>query len=130
MFGPISVYQSVAVCHNGKIEEGLKAVLLENERVKKFGFTETELERQKKALLNYIEKAYNEREKQKSVSYAQEYTRNFLMTEEPIPGIETEFEYFKAFLPEISLEEVNALAEKWITEENRVVVINAPEIEG
>lgn len=130
MFGPISVYQSVAVCHNGKIEEGLEAVLLENERVKKFGFTETELERQKKALLNYIEKAYNEREKQKSVNYAQEYTRNFLMTEEPIPGIENEFEYFQAFLPEISLEEVNALAEKWITEENRVVVINAPEIEG
>jgi len=130
MFGPINVYQSLAVCHNGKIEEGLKAVLLENERVKKFGFTETELERQKKALLNNIEKAYNEREQQKSIRYAQEYTRNFLMTEEPVPGIENEFEYFKTFLPEISLEEVNALAEKWITEENRVVVINAPEIEG
>ncbi|MCA1759027.1 MAG: insulinase family protein, partial [Bacteroidales bacterium] len=130
MFGPINVFQSVAVCHNGKIEEGLKAVLLENERVKKFGFTETELERQKKALLNTIEKAYNEREQQKSISYAQEYTRNFLMTEEPIPGIENEFEYFKTFLPEISLAEVNALAEKWITDENRVVVINAPEIEG
>ncbi|MGC9353476.1 MAG: M16 family metallopeptidase [Mariniphaga sp.] len=130
MFGPINVFQSVAVCHNGKIEEGLKAVLLENERVKKFGFTETELERQKKALLNNIEKAYNEREQQKSINYAQEYMRNFLMTEEPIPGIENEFEYFKAFLPQISLEEVNALADKWITEENRVVVINAPEIEG
>lgn len=130
MFGPINVFQSLAVCHNGKIEEGLKAVLLENERVKKFGFTETELERQKKALLNSIEKLYNEREQQRSISFAQEYTRNFLMTEEPIPGIENEFEYFKIFLPEITLEEVNALAEKWITEENRVVVINAPEIEG
>jgi zinc protease len=130
MFGPIYVYQSVAVCHNGKIEEGLKAVLLENERVKKFGFTETELERQKKALLNQLEKVYNEREQQKSVQYAREYMRNFLMTEEPIPGIENEYEYVKTFLPEISLEEVNTLAEKWITEENRVVVITAPEIEG
>lgn len=130
MFGPVNVYQSVAVCHNGKIEEGLTAVLLENERVKKFGFTETELERQKNTLLNNIEKAYNEREQQRSISFAQEYTRNFLMTEEPIPGIENEFEYFKTFLPEITLEEVNALAEKWITKENRVVVINAPEIEG
>ncbi|SHF98888.1 zinc protease [Mariniphaga anaerophila] len=130
MFGPVNVYQSVAVCHNGKIEEGLKAVLLENERVKKFGFTETELERQKKALLNTIEKTYNEREKQKSIRYAQEYTRNFLMTEEAIPGIENEYEYFNSFMPGISLEEVNALADKWITEENRVVVISAPEIEG
>lgn len=130
MFGPISVYQSVAVCHNGKIEEGLKAVLLENERVKKFGFTETELERQKKALLNRIEQFYNERKQQKSVSFAQEYMRNFLMTEEPVPGIEKEYEYYQTFVPQIALEEVNNLAEKWITEENRVVVITAPEIEG
>ncbi len=130
MFGPISVYQSVAVCHNGKIEEGLKAVLLENERLKKFGFTETELERQKKALLNRIEQFYNERKQQKSVSFAQEYMRNFLMTEEPVPGIEKEYEYYQTFVPQIALEEVNNLAEKWITEENRVVVITAPEIEG
>lgn len=128
MFGPINVYQSVAVCHNGKIIEGLEAVLLENERVKKFGFTESELERQKKALLSQMEKSYNERNQQKSVGLAQEYTRNFLMTEEPVPGIENEFEFYKAFVPGIALEEVNALAQKWITPENRVVVVNAPEI--
>jgi zinc protease len=130
LFGPKSVYQSVAVCQNGKIEEGLKAVLLENERVKQYGFTESELERQKKALLNNIEKVYNERDKQKSINFAQEYLRNFLMTEEPIPGIENEYEYFKMFLPDIQLEEVNSLAEKWVTDKNRVVVVNAPEMEG
>lgn len=130
MFGPISVYQSVAVCHNGKIEEGLRAVLLENERVRKYGFTETELERQKKALMSQIEKSYNERDKQKSIQFADEYKRNFLMTEEPIPGIEKEYAYYNTFLSGISLNEVNSLAEKWITEENRVVVVTAPEMEG
>ncbi len=129
MFGPINAYQSVAVCHNGKIEEGIEAVLLENERVRKFGFTESELERQKKALLNQMEQLYNERDQQKSIRYAQEYTRNFLMTEEPVPGIENEYEYYKSFVPQIALDEVNALAEKWITDENRVVVVNAPELE-
>ena len=93
LFGPASVYQSVAVCHGDKILEGIEAVLIENERIKKFGFTETELERQKKAVLNSIEKAYNERENQKSISYANEYKRNFLLTEEPFLGIENEFEY-------------------------------------
>lgn len=130
LFGPINVYQSVAVCHNGRIEEGLTAVLLENERVKKYGFTESELERNKRSLLNYMEKAYNEREKQQSTSYADEYKRNFLMTEEPIPGIENEYNYFRTFLPEITLKELNQLAEQWITKENRVVVVTAPEIEG
>jgi len=130
LFGPTSVYNSVAVTQNGQIEKGLKAVLLENQRVKQHGFTQTELDRQKTALLNSIEKAYNERENQKSISYANEYKRNFLLTEEPFPGIENEFEYFKAFMPEITLEEINDLAEKWVRDENRVVVITAPELEN
>ena len=128
--GPESVYSSTAVTQNGKIEDGLKAVLLENERVRKYGFTATELQRQKKAMLNSMEKAYNERNNQKSMSYAQEYQRNFLMTQEPIPGIENEYNYFKTFMPGIKLEEVNQLANDWITNKNRVVVITAPEIEG
>ncbi|MCG6187660.1 M16 family metallopeptidase [Maribellus maritimus] len=130
LIGPKSAYLSIAVTQNGKIEDGIKAVLLENERVKKFGFTQTELERQKTALLNYIEKSYNERENQKSINYAEEYKRNFLLTKEPFPGIEKEFEYFKTFMPGITLEEVNELANQWIKKENRVVIVTAPEIEG
>jgi zinc protease len=130
LFGPKSVYQSVAVTQNGQIEKGLQAVLIENERVRKFGFTTTELERQKTAVLNSMEKAYNEREHQKSINYANEYKRNFLMTEESFPGMENEYAYFKAFVPGITVEDINKLAEEWVTDENRVVVIAAPEIEG
>ncbi len=130
LFGPASVYSSVAVCQNGKIEDGVKAVLLENERVKRFGFTQTELERQKKAVLSHMEKLYNDRDKHKSIGYANEYKRNFLMTKEPFPGIENEYNYYKTFLPGISLEEVNALAAEWIIDKNQVVVVTAPEIEG
>ncbi|NQU52262.1 MAG: insulinase family protein [Bacteroidetes bacterium] len=128
--GPKSVYMSVAVTQGGQVEKGIKAVLIENERVRKFGFTETELERQKTAVLNSMEKAYNERANQKSINYANEYKRNFLMTEEPFPGMENEYEYFKTFVPEITVDETNKLAEKWVTDGNRVVVVTAPEIEG
>lgn len=130
LFGPKSAYVSIAVAHNGRIDEGMKAVLVENERVKKFGFTETELERQKTALLNGMEKAFNERNNQKSINYAQEYKRNFLITEEPFPGIENEYEYFKTFLPTITAAEINVLAKTWISNDNRVFVVAAPEIEG
>ena len=130
LFGPKSVYNSVAVCQNGKIEVGLKAVLTENERVLKFGFTQTELERQKTAMLTSIENLFKEKEKQKSDEYAEEYKRNFLTTEEPFPGIENEYKYYQAFIPEIKLEEVNALAQKWISKENRVVILTAPEVDG
>ncbi|WP_423127172.1 M16 family metallopeptidase [Gaoshiqia sp. Z1-71] len=130
LFGPVSVYSSGVLCQNGQIERGIKAVVEENERVMRYGFTASELERMKNALLASIEKSYNERDKQRSEAYAEEYKRNFLMTEEPIPGIENEFLYYRQFLPGITLDEVNALAKKWITDENRVVVVTAPEIEG
>lgn len=128
LFGPKSVYNLMVVCQNGKVEEGMKTLLIENERVLKYGFMQTELDRQKAAMLASIENAYNEREKQKSDAYAEEYKRNFLMTREPFPGIENEYNYFKQFVPDIRLEEVNALAKKWITKENRVVVLTAPEL--
>ncbi|HEX7585700.1 MAG TPA: insulinase family protein [Prolixibacteraceae bacterium] len=130
LFGPKSVYNSVAVCQNGKIEAGIKTVLTENERVLKFGFTQSELDRQKTAMLTSVENAFKEREKQKSNDYAEEYKRNFLTTEEPFPGIENEYNYYQVFIPEIKLDEVNALAQKWITKENRVVILTAPEVAG
>jgi len=130
MFGPASVYFSMAVCQNGQIESGIKAVLEENERVKRYGFTATELERMKKSLLSSIEKAFNERDKQESNAYAEEYKRNFLMTHEPFPGIENEYFYYQTFLPEITLDEVNELASEWITDKNRVIVVTAPEMDG
>ncbi len=130
LMGPKSAYLSVAVTQGDKIEEGIKAVLIENERVKKFGFTETELERQKTSVLNSMEKSYNERNNQKSINYANEYKRNFLMTEEPFPGMENEYDYYKTFIPTITVDEINKLAEDWITDENRVVIVTAPEKEG
>jgi len=128
LVGPSDVYTSMAIAHPGKIPDGLKAVLLENERVEKFGFTQSELDRNKNAMLKSMESAYNERDKRESMSLAQEYTRNFLMRQEPVPGIEMEFEYYKAFMPTITLAEINALAQKWITNENRVVIVTAPEV--
>ncbi len=128
-FGPLSAYTSVTVTQGDKITTGLKELLLENQRVKQFGFTETELERQKTAVLNNMEKAYNERNNTKSLNYANEYMRNFLVTKEPFPGMENEYAYYKEFVPGITVEEVNALAKDWITKENRVVVITAPENE-
>jgi zinc protease len=119
---------SASVKEDG-IERGLDTLLTESERVSRFGFTESELERQKLQNLRSIESAYAEREKTESYRYVSEYIRHFL-TGEPIPGIEYEFELYKRFVPEITLEEVNTLGKEWLTEENRVIVVSAPEKEG
>ena len=119
---------SAAAAENG-IERALKTLLEENEKVKRYGFTQSELDRFKNQLLVRYERAYNEREKTESRMYADEYVRNFL-EEEPIPGIAFEYRFAEKYLPSISLEEVNQLADEFITDENRVVLITAPEKEG
>ncbi|NJK86084.1 MAG: insulinase family protein [Bacteroidales bacterium] len=122
------VFATTALAGDKGIEEAFKAILTENQRVKRFGFTEGELERYKKILLNNYESAYKEKDKTESENYADEYVRNFL-EEEPIPGITFEYEYVKEQLPGISLSEVNSLIDKLIPSTDRVIVVNAPEKE-
>jgi zinc protease len=124
-----SAYTLTALVQDNGIEAGLEAILLEAERVARYGFTQSELDRQKRELLRFIEKLYEERDKQNSKAFAEEFIRSFL-TGESIPGIAYEFELHKKFLPEITLEEVNRMVRAWITDKNRVVMVNAPEKEG
>ena len=111
------------------IERGLDALFTEALRVEKFGFTETELQRIKTNIMRGLERAVTEKDNTPSASLADEYVRNFT-DKEPSPGIEYEAALHARFLPEITLQEVNALAKQWVPDKNRVVLINAPQKEG
>lgn len=107
----------------------LESVLIEAERVKQHGFTQSELDRMKTEMLRFMERAYNERDKTNSSGYAAEYVRNFL-TGEPSPGIAYEYALMQAVLPSITLVQVNALATEWIADDSRVITLSGPEKEG
>jgi zinc protease len=126
--GDTDVYVLAASVVDGGVEEGIAAILTEAERVLRFGFTESELERQKVAELRAIEQAYVQRADRSSASYAGEYIRAFL-NGESIPGIEYEYELYRRFIPEITLDDVNAVAQSWVLETNRVVLVTGPESE-
>ncbi|HUX13010.1 MAG TPA: insulinase family protein [Spirochaetia bacterium] len=106
------------------ITTGLTALTTEAYRVRKLGFTQDELDRAKTDLLRGMQQAYNERDKTSSASFASEYVRNFL-TREAAPGISYEYELYVRLLPQIRLDEVNALAESYLRPTNRVVLVNA-----
>ncbi|HEU4565389.1 MAG TPA: insulinase family protein [Gemmatimonadaceae bacterium] len=127
--GPKEVYVLAASVKDGGITRGLEALLTEAERVERFGFTATELERQKQQLLRGMERDYAEREKTESSVYAEEYAAHYL-EEEPVPGIAFEYALAKQLVPGIALEEVNRLARAWITDRNRVIAVNAPDKPG
>jgi zinc protease len=118
-----------ALVADGGVERGLAALFAEAERVARFGFTATELERQKLNSQRGLDQAVVERAKSPSGPLADEFIRNF-MNDEPIPGIVYEHALFRRFLPQITLAEVNSLAKTWTPDGNRVVVVTAPERAG
>jgi zinc protease len=115
-----------ALVAQGGVERGLTALFTEIDRVARFGFTATELDRQARGLQRVLENATVEKNKSPSGPLADEFIRNFLQGE-PIPGIVYEFALNQRFLPEITLAELNALAKEWAPDRNRVVTVSAPE---
>jgi zinc protease len=114
---------------DGGIIRGLEALLTESERVRQFGFTGSEMERQKIRLLKSVERIYKERDKSESGTYAAEYIRNF-QYDEPVPGIEHEYMLYQKIIPRIQIDEINQLTDNLISDKNRVILLNAPEKPG
>jgi zinc protease len=123
------VYQLGATVKDGEIERGLDRVLVEAERVERFGFMQAELDRQKADVLRSYERSFAERDKRESSRLAAEYVRVFL-DGEPTPGIAYEYALARRFVPTIELEEVHQVAREWIGDENRVVLAASPEKDG
>ncbi len=105
---------------------GLDAIETELQRVSRFGFTSTELDRAKNAMMQGYERVTTESPDRESASRADEYTRNFL-EDEALPTIWQELAFHRRFLPEVTLGEVNALATDWFPENNRLVITTAPQ---
>lgn len=122
-------FQSYAMTSEDKQIEALRTLMIENERVKRFGFTQTELDRAKKEYLASYEKAYNDRDKNNSSTYLGTYQEHFLKGE-AMPSIEYSYDLVQKLLPEINLAQVNGLINNYLKEENRVVILTGPEKEG
>ncbi|WP_416442144.1 M16 family metallopeptidase [Leeuwenhoekiella sp. A16] len=124
-----NAYQSFANTSEKGQLAGLKALLEENERVKRYGFKEGEFERAKKEILARMERAYKDRDKIESGRVVGEYINNFL-EDEPIPGIEWEYDFYKQILPTVQLSEINGLINSFLHDNNRVIILTGPEKEG
>jgi len=110
----------------GEIENAVKLAWRETERVRRFGFTQTELDRAKKAFLSQLKRVEAEKNKTSSINYADEYKENFLRGE-AAPGISKEVDLATKDLPHISLTDFNFLLTEYTSHHNRDILIMAPE---
>jgi zinc protease len=126
LMGGLDTYDASVQAKPGELKKGIKAVWRETERLKRYGFTLTELGRAKTAYLNAMESAVKEKSKTNSASYVSEYQAYFLANTAS-PGIDKEYQLTKDDLPGITLTDVNSLTKSYITNTNRDVLILAPE---
>ncbi|WP_288436497.1 insulinase family protein [uncultured Chryseobacterium sp.] len=119
-------FQASATTKDGDQLNALKVLLEEVERAKRFGFTQSELDRAKEQMLSSYEWAYNNREKNQSGELIDGYVSNFLR-QEPIPGITWGYEHIKKVLPAISVTQTNELIKKLVKDDSRVIVLTGPQ---
>ena len=115
-----------ANAQSGHLIESMTAAAIEAKRARQYGFGAGELDRARKWMTAFYERAYSERDKTESASFAQEYLSHFLEGE-PSPGIAYEYRLAQQELPGISADETSAVARKDFVDDGRVVLVTAPQ---
>lgn len=122
----MAAYALIGIAKENESKTALKGLLEENYRVLQHGFTQTELDRAKAELLRSIENDFKEKDKVKNQNLVREMMSHFTENE-PMPGIEFEYMFSQSLVPSITLNDLNAKAKQWITDESMVFFISAPE---
>jgi zinc protease len=125
----VSTFSMSAGVQDGRLEDGLSALATEAQRVKEYGFTSSEMDRAKQSIAAFYERAYNERDKTESPSFAAEYLRHFFVGE-PTSGIAYEYQLVKQLLPTITTNDASALIKSMLTDDSRVVLAVSPQKTG
>ena len=124
--GGIDAYSISAFVGADQAKEGFESVYRETIRALQYGFTSSELERAKKDLLSAAEKNYNDRENIQSARIANNLSYHFL-EENPVLNAGQYLELLQHIFPGIQVQDINLLPKKWIDQDNRTLIITAPE---
>ncbi|WP_412061402.1 M16 family metallopeptidase [Rubrivirga sp. IMCC45206] len=116
----------LALVADDRVADAVEVLATEAERLRRFGVTEGELDRQKAETLRSAESAVAEADNQPSRNLAGAYVQSFLR-DQPVLSPETDLALAQRLLPTITAEEVSAVANVLVSRENRVVAVNAPE---
>jgi zinc protease len=131
--GNFTKYQEVFYTYVSPITtdplRSFNAILTEAERVKRYGFTNSEFERARKQLLMSYERSFIEKDKQQSSSFTGGYMNHFT-SGTPAPGPVYNYELSKTYLPTVTVEQINNQAKQWMKSENQVITFTGPEKEG
>ncbi len=123
------VFNIDADARDGEYARALKAIVNESEKVRQFGFTQTEYDRAKANFNSSMDELYNEREKQKNGFYVKQIL-NYFLTGNAMPGIEMEYKIMQQITPNIPLDKINEYAKSLPKNENLAIAVMMPKKDG
>lgn len=116
----VDVFRMFVAAKPGQAEEATERMLLELSRVEQHGFLASELERAKAEYLRGLERAANEADTVDASAYAGSIVDHYLESRAMLSRSQ-ELALAEKYLPEASLEKINAAAQAWAGRKDRVI---------
>ena len=119
-----------ATAHEGRLTDAFRTIYTEMERMRRFGFTQSEFERALAEYKMHAERQYTNRNDVRNDDYAQRYL-DFYADGTPMMDAETEWQLDQQILSILSLDLVNGYYLSNVTpDQNLVILARTPEKEG
>ena len=123
-----AIYTEVAF-KEGEYAKALEAFYTEIEKMKRYGFTESEIKRAKDELISRAEKRAEGADSRKNAEFVRPLINNFFNNEPyMVPSVEAKL--VKQMLQMLPAQVFNQTVAQIITDENMVVLYNGPQKEG
>jgi len=122
----VGAHTFYAICKEDQATEAAQQMLLEYERMLRYGFTASEIARAKEEIMSRITKLYNERDKVESADRTNEVIDNYFEGASML-SIGDYKRYAEQLLPQIRPEEIQQQIIRHMSRENRVIVLTGPE---
>uniref|UniRef100_UPI003FD82FB2 M16 family metallopeptidase n=1 Tax=Alistipes putredinis TaxID=28117 RepID=UPI003FD82FB2 len=114
---------------DGELLRGYKAILEEMEKMKRYGFTQSEFDRTKAEFLRQTEATYANRNDRTNGQFVQTYLANYKKNT-AMADAETQYNLDKQYLEALTLDDVNTWVKQLLTPENQVITVEVPKKEG
>lgn len=130
MTNSCEIFGVEAISRDGEALKAFEALYTEYEKARRFGFTQSELERAAAKILRANQQAYDNRNDRRSNEFVPRYTRNFYKNT-PLYDAETEWQLDSMIITSIDLATLNSFAQQArLGQTNQIVLVSAPEKEG
>ena len=113
----------------GQVEPALKAFYTEVEKMKRYGFSDAEVQRAKDDILSRYERRASAADSRKNSEFIQPLISNFF-NNTPYMEPATEYQLAKSIMQMVPTAAINQVVGQLITDENMVVLYNGPKKEG